>query len=135
MTDPAEFDLETIKSRMALMPLAPLHDECLNLIAAVEALRERVTESIAFERRARADCQAAEAQVVELAGALKKTALAILPSRALERARGFEQLARDAVSDLRRYARDDFAARRMVSVRAYEKALANLDALNQDTGT
>ncbi len=54
-------------------------------------------------------------------------ALAATPEQALERARGFEQLARDAVSDLRRYARDSGPERRMVSVQAYEKALAKLD--------
>jgi len=64
--------------------------------------------------------EAAEARVVGLA------------AQAMEQARGFEQLARDAVSDLRRYARDVGSERRMVSVQLYEKALAKLDALGKE---
>lgn len=41
----------------------------------------------------------------------------------------FEQLARDAISDLHRYARGEGFERRMVSAQTYEKALAKLVAL------
>ena len=105
-----------------------------------------------------ARAEAAEARAVELAEALEDllqwhrnegsetdeppgawlkrayTTLSATPAKALERARGFEQLARGAISDLRRYARDNGSERRMVSVQAYEKALAKLDALGEEEG-
>ena len=62
----------------------------------------------------------------------KLDTLAATPAEVLERASGFEQLARDAVSDLGRYARDDGPERRMVSVQLYEKALDKLDALGKE---
>ena len=103
--------------------------------------------------------ETAEARVVALTGALQKigqsgpvdldgnddayagwswcydvanAVLAATPAEALERARGFEQLARDAVLDLGRYARDAGPERRMVSVRLYEKALDKLDTLGKE---
>ncbi len=117
----------------------------------VEALRERVEESVAFEKRARDRCERSQAHAIELAGVLgcvmrncrmpaplsigrwddeyydafydADAALASIPAAALERAR-----ARDGVVDWvrGRAAYGDIQAL---------QALAKLDALDREGGT
>ncbi len=136
--DPNAIDLDAIKAKFPL-PMDIPTEVGLDLIAAVEALRLRVTELAVVLVDAQREMIAIEVTYhgrPNLPAAIHKAraVLATTPAEALERARGFEQLARDAVSDLGRYARDVGPERRMVSVRLYEKALAKLDALGKQEG-
>ena len=129
--DPGEIDLEPIKENWQHKGFAPRHT-IMSLVAAVEALRERVTKlngwlnehesMLARSRRETNDShrklKAAEARMVELAEALER-------ARALEKVAGYSR--HTQYCDLVSIA----GGHRPVCTCGLEEALAKLDALDK----